>query len=70
MRTRKTILSVTHDPNEAACLGDRVFVFTDRPGRIKSEIRITLPRPRDISDPQLAQFSAQIMAQLGQTKMS
>ena len=66
IRTRKTILSVTHDPNEAACLGDRVFVFTGRPGRIKAEIPVHLPRPREITDPQLAQFSSRIMAELGE----
>ncbi len=66
VRTHKTILSVTHDPNEAACLGDRVFVFTGRPGRIKAEIPVTLPRPREISDPELAKFSSQIMAELGE----
>jgi len=66
VRTHKTILSVTHDPNEAACLGDRVFVFTGRPGRIKAEIPVTLPRPREISDPAIAQFSNQIMAELGE----
>jgi NitT/TauT family transport system ATP-binding protein len=66
IRTRKTILSVTHDPNEAACLGDRVFVFTGRPGKIKAEIRVELPRPRDITDPQLAEFTAKIMAELGE----
>jgi len=66
VRTHKTILSVTHDPNEAACLGDRVMVFTGRPGKIKAEIPVDLPRPRDISDPQLAQFSSRIMAELGE----
>src|SRR5262245_11948096 len=66
IRTRKTILSVTHDPNEAACLGDRVFVFTGRPGKIKAEIRVALPRPRDITDPKLTDFTAKIMAELGE----
>jgi len=66
VRTHKTILSVTHDPNEAACLGDRVFVFTGRPGQIKAEIPVTLPRPREISDPELAKFSSAIMAELGE----
>src|SRR6185369_15313153 len=66
VRTHKTILSQTHDPNEAACLGDRVMVFTGRPGKIKAEIPVDLPRPRDISDPQLAQFSSRIMAELGE----
>src|SRR5437762_5226287 len=50
VRTRKTIISVTHDPREAACLGDRVLVFTPRPGRIQTEIHVDLPRPRDIND--------------------
>ena len=62
--TNKTILSVTHDPNEAACLGDRVFVFTGRPGKIKAEIRVDLPRPRDIAAPEVAEFATKIMAEL------
>jgi NitT/TauT family transport system ATP-binding protein len=66
IRTNKTILSVTHDPNEAACLGDRVLVFTGRPGQIKAEIKIDLPRPREISDPKLAEFTNRIMAELGE----
>ena len=45
---RKTVLFVTHDIEEAIYLGDRVIVFTARPGRIKEEVRIDLPRPRDI----------------------
>jgi NitT/TauT family transport system ATP-binding protein len=64
IRTKKTILSVTHDPSEAACLGDRVMVFSGRPGRVKAEIRVHLPRPREISDPKLSEFTSQIMAQL------
>ncbi len=45
---RKTILFVTHNIPEAVLLGDRVVVFSERPGRIKSIIPIDLPRPRDI----------------------
>jgi len=63
-RTRKTIILVTHDPREAACLGDRVLVFSSRPGRVKADIRIGLPRPRDINDPAVAESAAGIMAQL------
>lgn len=63
-RTGKTIVSVTHDPNEAVCLGDRVCVFTGRPGRIKAEVSVDLPRPRDINDPRLAPFSKLLLEQL------
>ena len=45
-RTGKTIVFVTHDIDEAVYLGDRVVVLTARPGRIREEIRIDLPRPR------------------------
>jgi len=64
VRTKKTIISVTHDPREAACLGDRVVVFTPRPGRIQKEIRVDLPRPRDFNAPEVGEYASQIMAEL------
>lgn len=64
LRTKKTIILVTHDPQEAACLGDRVLVFSGRPGRVKADITIELPRPRDINDPLVAECAHGIMAQL------
>jgi NitT/TauT family transport system ATP-binding protein len=51
---KKTILLVTHDVREAACLGDRVFLLSPSPGRIREEFKIPLPRPRDINSPELA----------------
>ncbi len=64
VRTRKTIVSVTHDPREAACLGDRVVILSGRPGRIKAEVPVNLPRPRDVNDPQVGEYAARITAEL------
>jgi NitT/TauT family transport system ATP-binding protein len=45
--TRKTVLYVTHNLAEAVYLADRAIVMTPQPGRIKADVRIDLPRPRD-----------------------
>jgi NitT/TauT family transport system ATP-binding protein len=47
-RTKKTVVFVTHDIDEAVFLADRVVVLTARPARIREEVKIDLPRPRDI----------------------
>src|SRR3954452_18042398 len=47
-RTKKTIVFVTHDIDEAVFLGDRVIVLTARPARIREEVKIDLPRPRTL----------------------
>jgi NitT/TauT family transport system ATP-binding protein len=46
-KTRKTVLMVTHQIDEAVLLSDRVIVFSDRPARIVEEIVIDIDRPRD-----------------------
>ncbi len=45
-QSHKTVAFVTHDIDEAILLGDRVIVMTARPGRVKADITITIPRPR------------------------
>src|SRR3954453_16192779 len=60
----KTIVFVTHNVREAACLGDRVIVFSPRPGRIREEFAVDLPRPRDINSVDLAVHATQIMKAL------
>jgi NitT/TauT family transport system ATP-binding protein len=62
--TGLTILFVTHNAREAVRLGDRVLVFTSRPGRVANEITIDLPRPRDIDSPELVAVSHRINERL------
>src|SRR5947209_4735340 len=57
---RKTIVFVTHNVREAACLGDRVLLFSPHPGRIQEEFTIDLPRPRDINSVDLAAHATRI----------
>ena len=61
---KKTIVFVTHNVREAACLGNRVILFSPHPGRIREEFSIGLPRPRDINSVELAGYSTQITAAL------
>jgi NitT/TauT family transport system ATP-binding protein len=57
---RKTIVFVTHNVREAACLGDRVLLFSPHPGRIHEEFAVQLPRPRDINSVDLAAHATRI----------
>jgi NitT/TauT family transport system ATP-binding protein len=61
---KKTIVFVTHNVREAACLGDRVLLFSPHPGRIQEEFVIDLPRPRDINTAGLVGYSGKIMSSL------
>jgi NitT/TauT family transport system ATP-binding protein len=60
-QTHKTIVFVTHNVREAVALGDRVLVFSPRPGKIVREFTIDLPRPRTFEDHALVDKSAEIL---------
>ena len=62
--SRLTILFVTHNAREAVRLGDRVMVFTSRPGRVAQEIHVDLPRPRSLDSPELAVIAGRITERL------
>jgi NitT/TauT family transport system ATP-binding protein len=61
---RKTVVYITHSIDEALVLGDRVLVMSARPGHVKAEIDVTLPRPRSVyelkSTPHFAELVARV----------
>jgi NitT/TauT family transport system ATP-binding protein len=57
---RKTVLFVTHSIREAAFLSDRVIVMGQRPATVIEEVKIDLPRPRDIGIMESAPFNSYV----------
>src|ERR1700690_3984444 len=62
--TGRTIIFVTHNVREAIRLGDRVVLLTFRPGRVKCEFPIDLPRPRVLEDTHVAHKAREILDEL------
>jgi len=63
--TRKTVIYVTHNVAEAVYLADRVVVMTPHPGRVKTEVLIELPRPRDPLSVEFLEYQKQLLGHLG-----
>jgi len=55
---RKTVVFVTHDAEEAIYLADRIMVLSERPGKVKAELAVEIPRPRSVE----TRFSAPFLA--------
>src|SRR5438046_6629738 len=62
--TGRTIVFVTHNVREAVRLGDRVVLLTFRPGRVKREFTVDLPRPRHLEDVDVAKAAREILDDL------
>jgi NitT/TauT family transport system ATP-binding protein len=58
--TKKTVIFVTHNCFEACFVADRILVFSARPGRVREEIRVGLPRPRDYENSRLFEMSVAV----------
>ena len=58
--THKTVFFVTHSVEEAVLLGDRVIAMTTLPGRLRADVTISLPRPRDPTSPQFNDYRREL----------
>ena len=57
----RTAVLVTHDIEEAAQLADRIVVLTARPARIRRQFRISTPRPRELTNPEVVDAMGRIL---------
>ncbi|WP_260956237.1 ABC transporter ATP-binding protein [Pseudomonas citri] len=64
VQQRCTVIMVTHDIEEALYLGDRVIVMDAHPGRIKHQIQVDLPHPRDRASTMLQGYKEQLLEEL------
>ncbi|MBU3100548.1 MULTISPECIES: ABC transporter ATP-binding protein [Clostridium] len=64
VNTRKTIIFITHNAEEAVYLANRVVVMAANPGRIKQEFKIELARPREMESCDIAYYTSKIMKAL------
>ena len=55
-----TIIFITHNIEEAVYLAERVLILTNKPAKIREEVLIDLPRPRDVTDPKFIELRRQI----------
>jgi len=61
---KKTVLFITHSIEEAILLADRIILFTVRPGRIQLDLKLTLPRPRNLFSQKVVEIRKQLFENL------
>lgn len=60
-RTKKTVIFVTHNVEEASFLGDEIICLTSRPAEVGRVLRLDIPRPRDRTSPELNRIRKEIL---------
>jgi NitT/TauT family transport system ATP-binding protein len=63
-QTSKTVLFVTHSVGEAVRLADRIIIMSAHPGRIRAEFPVSIPHPRPMDSPQLADLGHAVRAEI------
>lgn len=58
--TGATVLFITHNLEEAVYLAERVLILSNKPAKLKAEIKVDLPRPRNVADPEFIRIRKEI----------
>lgn len=59
-KLKSTVLFVTHNIEEAVYVAERILVLSNKPTKIKAEVIVDLPRPRDFADPEFVRIRKQV----------
>ena len=62
---RHTVVSITHDVEEAIHMADRIVVLSPRPAKVQATFEVTLPRPRKLTSAAVQELRVQILRELG-----
>ena len=57
---RSTVIFVTHNIEEAVYVSERILILSNKPAKIKAEVRVDLPRPRSLIDPRLVEIRKEV----------
>lgn len=57
---KSTVIFVTHNIEEAVYVSERILILSNKPAKIKAEIKVDLPRPRSLIDPRLVEIRKEV----------
>jgi len=57
---KSTVIFVTHNIEEAVYVAERILVLTNKPTKIKAEVKVDLPRPRNFADPEFVEIRKRV----------
>ena len=64
LKTKKTVILITHSIEEAVFFADRIIVLSANPGQIINDIKVDFPRPRHIESPDFIELRANLLKQI------
>jgi ABC-type nitrate/sulfonate/bicarbonate transport system ATPase subunit len=57
---KSTVIFVTHNIEEAVYVSERILILSNKPAKIKAEVKVDLPRPRSLIDPRLVEIRKEV----------
>jgi ABC-type nitrate/sulfonate/bicarbonate transport system ATPase subunit len=57
---KSTVIFVTHNIEEAVYISERILILSNKPAKIKAEVKVDLPRPRSLIDPRLVEIRREV----------